>query len=111
MAAVSAVNLIIHKGTTFEETFTFSGEDGGILNFSGSTATSKLKKHPSAGIAYTFSTTTTIANGTIKISMTPDKTSQLPTGRCYYDVTVTYYNGLTSKLVEGNVFVQETASL
>lgn len=110
MASVSAVNLVIHKGTTFEELFTFSGEDGGILNLNGSTATAKLKKHPTAGIAYTFTTTTTIADGTIKISMSPDKTSELPEGRCYYDLLITYYNGLTSKLVEGNAIVQETAS-
>lgn len=110
MAAVSAVNLIIHKGTSFEEVFTLSGEDGGILNLNGSNATAKLKKHPAAGIAYTFTTTTTTSNGTIKISMTPDKTSELPEGRCYYDLVISYSNGLTSKVVEGNVLVQETSS-
>ncbi len=110
MAAVSSVNLVIQKGTYFEETFTLSAEDGLGLNLNNTTTTSKLRKHPTAGIAYTFSTTTTISDSTVKISMTSDKTVELPSGRCYYDILLTSAVGPT-KVIEGNVIVQETVSL
>ena len=77
MAAVSAVNLSIHKGTYFEETFSLTAEDGLGLNLTGATATAKLRKYPTAGIAYTFSTLTTIADSTVKISMSNDVTDYI----------------------------------
>ena len=111
MAAVSSVNLVIQKGTYFEETFALTAEDGLGLNLTGATAASKLRKHPTAGLAYTFSTTTTVSDSTIKISMTSDKTADLPSGRCYYDVLIISSGGDASKVLEGNVMVEETASL
>lgn len=110
MAAVSSVNLTIHKGTYFEETFSLTAEDGLGLNLSGSTATAKLRKHPTAGVAYTFSTTTTVADSTVKISMGSNVTSNLPSGRCYYDLIITSSAGTPSKVVQGNVLVEETAT-
>lgn len=112
MAAVFESNLTIQKGANFEETFTLSGEDGIPINLVGSFATCKLKKHPTAGIAYTFSTLSTVATGTIKISMTPEVTSTLPSGRCYYDLFITYPNdNLVSKVVQGTAIVIESVSL
>ena len=111
MAAVSSVNLVIQKGTYFEETFSLTAEDGLGLNLTNATATSKLRKHPTAGIAYTFSTVTTVADSTVKILMASDKTAELPNGRCYYDVLITSSAGIISKVLEGNVMVEETASL
>jgi hypothetical protein len=77
----------------------------------GSTATAKVRKHPTAGIAYTFSTVTTVADGTVKIFMQGATTANLPSGRCYYDLIITSSAGLPSKVVQGNVLVEETASL
>jgi len=111
MAAVSVVNLTIQKGTYFEETFSLTAEDGKGLNLNGATATAKLRKHPTAGVAYTFSTTTTVSDSTVKISMTSGVTSTLPSGRCYYDLLITTSGGTISKVLQGNVIVEETASL
>jgi hypothetical protein len=111
MASVSSVNLVIQKGTYFEETFSLTAEDGSGLNLTNATATCKLRKYPTAGIAYTFSTTTTVSDSTVKIIMTSDKTAELPSGRCYYDILITSSSGIISKVLEGNVLVQETASL
>jgi hypothetical protein len=111
MAAVSAVNLVIQKGTYFEETFSLAAEDGLGLNLINNVATAKLKKHPTAGVAYTFSTTLTVAESTVKISMSPAVTATLPSGRCVYDLVLTSVSsGNISKVVEGNVIVQETVS-
>ena len=111
MAAVSAVNLVIHKGTYFEETFALSAEDGLGLNLTNNTASAKLKKHPTAGIAYTFSTTLTISDSTVKISMSPQVTATLPSGRCVYDLVLTSSGGVPAKVIEGTVMVQESVSV
>jgi len=71
MAAVSAVNLVIQKGTYFEETFSLAAEDGLGLNLNNKTVTAKLKKQPTAGVAYTFSTTLTVADNIRKIMPSP----------------------------------------
>jgi hypothetical protein len=111
MAAVSEVHLVIHKGTYFEETFSLSAEDGGVLNLTNTTAVSKLKKHPTAGIAYTFSTTITVGDSTVKISMPGALTQTLPSGRCVYDLVLTSSSGLHSKVVTGTALVQESVSV
>ena len=111
MAAVGIVNLVIQKGTYFEEIFFLNAEDGLGLNLTNTTATSKVRKHPTAGIAHTFSTTTTVSDSTVKISMTSDKTAELPSGRCQYDVLLTSPGGEITKVLEGTVFVEETISL
>jgi hypothetical protein len=111
MAAVSAVNLVIQKGTYFEETFYLNAEDGLGLNLINQTATAKLKKHPTAGIAYTFSTTLTVADSTVKLVMNSAVTSTLPSGRCVYDIVLTSSGGMKTKVVEGNVIVQESVSV
>lgn len=111
MASVSAVNLVIQKGTYFEETFSLSAEDSSGLNLTNQIATAKLRKHPTAGIAYTFSTTVTVSDSTVKISMQPSITANLPSGRCVYDIILTSSNGNISKVVEGNILVQETVSV
>jgi hypothetical protein len=111
MAAVSAVNLVIQKGTNFEETFSLNADDGSGLNLSNQIATAKLRKHYTAGIAYTFSTTITVAESTVKIEMSPAVTATLPSGRCVYDVILSSSGGSTSKVVEGTILVQETVSI
>lgn len=111
MAAVSAVNLTIHKGTYFEETFYLTAEDGAGLNLINNTVTAKLKKHPGATTSYPFTTTLTIGDSTVKIAMASTMTATLPTGRCTYDVLLTTSGGMVSKVVEGNVIVQETTSV
>ena len=112
MAAVSAVNLVIQKGTYFEETFSLSDDDGGGLNLTNQIATAKIRKHATAGIAYTFSTTVTVNESTVKISMPGNVTATLPSGRCVYDIILTSSSsGIVSKVVQGDVLVQETVSL
>lgn len=111
MAAVSVVNLVIHKGTYFEETFSLTAEDGSGLNLTNSSVTARLKKHPSSDTFYSFSTTLTVADSSIKISMGSTTTSSLPSGRCVYDVMITSSSGFISKVIEGNVLVQESVSV
>jgi hypothetical protein len=111
MASVGAVNIVIHKGTYFEETFSLTSEDGLGLNLTNSSAVARLRKYPTAKDYYSFSTTLTIADSTVKISMASTITSSLPSGRCYYDLLLNSSAGVLSKVVEGNALVQETVSV
>lgn len=111
MSAVSIVNLVIHKGTDFEETFYFTAEDGDGLNLLNTTATAKIKKHPASQDSYNFTTALTVSDSSVKVSMADTITSTLPSGRCMYDIVLTGPDGFKTKIVEGNVLVQETISL
>lgn len=111
MAAVSVVNLTIQKGTDFEETFSLAAEDGSGLNLTNYSATAKLRKYPTSSTSYNFSTTITVADSTIKIIMSDTVTATLPAGRCYYDIILISSGGVVTKVIQGNVLVEETASL
>lgn len=111
MAAVSVVNIVIQKGTDFEETFSLTAEDGLGLNLTGFSATAKLKKHPSSTTSYDFSTVITIGDSTIKIVMADNVTSTLPSGRCYYDLIITSSGGVVSKVIQGTALVEESVTV
>ena len=111
MAAVSQVNLVISKGINFEETFFLTAGDGSALNLTGQSVVAKLKKHPNATTAFSFSTTVTVATGEVKITMSGATTATLPSGRCVYDIVLTSSGGTKSKVVEGTVLVQESVSV
>ena len=111
MAAVSQVNLVIPKGISFEETFFLTSTDGGGLNLTGQSVVAKLKKHPTATTAFAFSTTLTIGDSSIVISMSNATTATLPSGRCVYDIVLTSSGGFKSKVVEGTVLVKESVSV
>ena len=111
MAAVSAVNLVIHKGTYFEETFTLNAEDGSGLNLTGNSVVARLRKHPTSSTYHSFTPTITIADSTVKVSMASTVTAALPSGRCVYDIILVSSGGIPAKVVEGTVIVQETVSV
>jgi hypothetical protein len=111
MAAVSVVNLVIQKGTDFEETFSLVAEDGLGLNLTNFSATAKLKKHSSSTTSYDFNTVITIADSTIKIVMSDTVTSTLPSGRCYYDLIITSSGGVVSKVIQGTALVEESVTV
>lgn len=110
--AVPAVNLSIDKGTDFEATFNVTNSDGSVFSLTNYSATSKIRKHPTATESKSFSTTVTVATGEIKISMGSTVTADLDEGRNYYDVIITQSGtGKVVKVFEGMVFVSNTVSL
>lgn len=110
--AVPAVNLTIDKGTDFEATFTVTNSDGSVLSLVNYSASSKIRKHPTASDYASFSTTITVATGEIKVSMGATTTSTLSSGRNYYDVIITNVSsGNITKVFEGMVFAVDTVSV
>lgn len=114
MAVYEVNNLTIKKGTTFNETFTISNEDGTPLDINNSySAVAKIRKYPSDPTSYSFDVIIDEITSSINISMNEETTAQLPTGRCYFDILISYgYVDTTTKaVVQGTIIVQETASL
>lgn len=109
---MSAVNLVIEKGTDFESVFYLSRDDGDMYNLTNHSAVAKLRKHPKSATSYPFSVSLNIGDGSVKIAMSKQVTSTLPSGRCYYDVLITYAaTNTTTKVASGTIIVEETSSL
>jgi hypothetical protein len=110
--AVYAVNFILDKGTDFEEEINLSEDDGSPLNLVGYIAAAKIRKYPTSP-KYTPFVITFIdrEEGRLKISLSSSQTSGLQEGRNYYDLLLTDGTGKVKKVIEGNIIVNETATL
>jgi hypothetical protein len=114
MAVYEINSLIIQKGTDFDETFGISNEDGSPLEINSSfVGVSKLSKYPGASKKYPFDVYLDEINSSVNISMASTMTSELPSGRCYFDILLTYgyTDTTTKKFVTGSIIVQDTSSL
>lgn len=109
---VPSVNLTLDKGTDFEAIFTVTNSDGSIVALNNHSAISKIRKYPSSESYKSFQTTITTSTGEIKVSMAASITSQLPTGRSYYDVTILQSTtGKITKVFEGMILIKDTVSV
>lgn len=99
--SVPAVNIEIEQNADFTSTFTITNSDGTVYNLSNATAAAKMKKHPTAGTAYTFTTSVTSSTGEIALSMTDVVTAGIPAGRYLYDILVTSAGGEKTRVIQG----------
>lgn len=112
MSAVAAINLVIHRGTDFEEEFNLTEDNGSPLNLVGYIAAAKVRKHPSAKKYVPFVITFIDRSlGRIKLSLTNEQTLFLKSGRNYYDVILIDGAQRRKKVIEGSVIVYDTASV
>ena len=103
--AVPAVNIEIEQGADFTSTFTITNSDGSVFNMSSASAVAKAKKHPTAGTAYTFSTSIESSTGKITISMTDETTATMESGRYLYDILLTAAEGDKTRVIQGMALV------
>ena len=101
-------NISINVGETFSENLTLLSADGsGVVDLTGFTAQSQLRKHPSnprfADIQVGI---TSAAEGQINISIASSITKFLQGGRHVYDVVLTRPNGFKLVAVEGDALVR-----
>ena len=110
--SVTSINLTIEKGTDFEATFIISAEDGSSLNFTGHSATAKIRKYPSSPISFEFNVSLNISESSIKITMPRETTALLTIGRNYFDILLKYeIDDRVTKVVAGTIIVEETSAL
>ena len=101
-------NISINVGETFSEDLTLLGSAGnGVVDLTGFTAQSQLRKHPSnprfADIQVGIVNAT---QGLINISIASTITENLQGGRHVYDIILTKPNGFKFVAVEGNALVR-----
>jgi len=114
MAVAEITNLIIEKGTDFEVTFNVFNESNALLDINESfSGVAKLRKYPTSPIEYEFNVSLNEELDKIILSMSAEDTEQLPSGRCYFDVIITYgyAETTTKKIIKGTIIVSDTASL
>ena len=103
--AVPAVNIEIEQGADFTSTFTITNSDGSVFSMSNASAIAKIKKHPTAGIAYTFSTSIESSTGKITLTMSDSITETMDAGRYYYDILLTSAGGNKTRVIQGMALV------
>ena len=101
-------NISINVGETFSEDLTLLSADGsGVVDLTGFTASSQMRKHPDStnfvGIAVSITSPT---EGKINISIASTITKFLQGGRHVYDVILTRPSGFKLVAVEGNALVR-----
>jgi hypothetical protein len=96
-------NLQIDQGAEFQIEFDLHDELGDPLDITGYTATAAMKPWYTYGNTYSF--TTTLVTGKLILTMDTTATSVIPAGRYVYTADMTYIDGSTMRVVEGNVDV------
>jgi hypothetical protein len=110
--SVYAVNYTLDKGTDFETELNLTEDDGSSLNLVGYTASAKIRKYPTSPKYKPFTITfIDREKGRLKISLSNSQTTGLQAGRNYYDLLLTDGTGKVRKVIEGNIIVNETATL
>jgi hypothetical protein len=97
-------NLTINIGTDFVQTYDLYQSGGKVIDLTGFSAASSLRKHKDSGTAVSF----TVGfpdrkNGKIKISIPSWTTARLKPGRYVYDILMTKPNGDKGIIVEGTI--------
>jgi hypothetical protein len=107
--SATPVNLVIEKGTTFEASFYLTGDDGQMLNLNSSNCYGYIKKYPTSPTKHEFVVGINTSDGEINISMGSSQTSQLYSGRNYFDVFLNNTEfDFISRVVTGTIIVEET---
>lgn len=102
--AVYVNNLTINIGTDFVQTYDLYQSGGKVIDLTGYSAASSLRKHRDSGTSVSF----TVGfpdrlNGKIKISIPSWTTTRLKPGRYVYDILMTKPNGDKGIIVEGTI--------
>ena len=99
-------NLTIDQDADFTQTLTVKDSTGTVVDLTGQTVTSKLRKTHLSSTSTTFTTALVSAtDGTCSITLTDAVTAALTEGRYVWDLTTTTSGGLITRRIEGRVTV------
>ena len=108
--AVYSVNLIIHTGTDFEQTFVLADDSNATLNLSSYTVSSKMKRHGGSSSSVDLNASVSDATGgRVKLSLSDTQSYTLSPGRYYYDIVITK-DEIADRVVEGEVIVKKSVT-
>ena len=111
-SVVYTVNLTIHTGTDFSQTFVFEGLDSNArLNLSGYQVCAKMRRAEESSTYTSFTADITdIANARVNLGMSNAVTATLKPGKYLYDILLQDPSGNIERVVEGLVDVKRTVT-
>lgn len=98
-------NLIIDQGATFTTTINITDEDGDVINLTGYSGASQLRKHYTSSNSTSFTVQIAASIGAVILSLSSNQTTNLVAGRYVYDVELTDSSNVVSRVLEGIVTV------
>ena len=99
-------NLTVDQDADFTQTLTIKDSTGTVVDISGQTVTSKMRKTHLSTSATSFTTAIVSGTaGTCSITLTDTVTAALTEGRYVWDLTTTDDTGLVTRRLEGRVTV------
>lgn len=110
--AVYVVNMVVYAHVDFEQTFILANDsDESLLNLTGYSVSSKLKRYGSSATSKSFTAAITNASaGQVKLSLSDAETAEITPGRYYYDILLTNPSGVKTRVVEGEVIVKKAVT-
>lgn len=102
----SFVELTIEQGANFSTDLDLRDSSGSLLNISGYSVASQMRKSYYSTSANNFTMTITDGSaGQITMSMNSSNTSNIVPGRYVYDILLTDGQGVKTRIIEGIVTV------
>ena len=99
-------NLTIDQDADFTQTLTIKDSTGTVVDITGQTVTSKMRKTHLSSSATSFTTAIVSGtDGTCSITLTDSVTAALTEGRYVWDLTTTGGSSLVTRRLEGRVTV------
>jgi len=100
-------NLFIDQGTTYSVNVTAKYTNGDIIDLTGYTANSMIRKHYTSTNSTAFTATVANAvNGIVNLFLTANATANLTSGRYVYDCEISETSsGSVTRIVEGIVTI------
>ena len=101
-------NLTIDQDADFTQTLTIKDSAGDVVDLTGQTVTSKLRKTHLSSSATSFTTAIVSATaGTCSITLTDTVTSAMSPGTWVYDIVMADAANDKTRLIQGNAFVKQ----
>jgi hypothetical protein len=98
-------NLVMDQGADFSATITLTDESGNLIDLSGYTGRSQMRKFYTSNTYYTFDVTLNANTASILLTMSAANTNQISSGRYVYDLEVISGGSVVSRILEGIVTV------
>lgn len=98
-------NIVVDQGVDYSTDINLTDDDEQVIDLTGYTANSQIRKTFTSSNSVSFSTSTSGTTGVVTLSLTANQTGSLTAGRYVYDVFLTNGSGVKSRIVEGIVTV------
>jgi len=99
-------NLFVDQGADYSNIITVGTTTGSVLNLTGYTVKSQMRKSYGSTTAYDFTASVyDAAAGKVRLQLTAAYASSIPAGRYLYDIEITSSIGSKTRILEGTVIV------